>query len=215
MSEERTAWGWGLASVDAAGTTLDVWYPELNLGEAPAESDRPNHNFGTLAHDEADARGIRRVPVFVVSQLDEPISNAADAYLKLHLMSMRMAKPNTLNLDGIFAQLANVVWTNYGPFAVEDFTLRKADVERASTEAALAFASQAGLPAAAPAATVNVFGRLCGADRRAYRRRRPRAPRRLLVFRHHRDARRIRELQCRHARRLHGRRPCFARRGRG
>ena len=158
MSEERTAWGWGLASVDAAGTTLDVWYPELNLGEAPAESDRPNHNFGTLAHDEADARGIRRVPVFVVSQLDEPISNAADAYLKLHLMSMRMAKPNTLNLDGIFAQLANVVWTNYGPFAVEDFTLRKADVERASTEAALAFASQAGLPAAAPAATVNVFG---------------------------------------------------------
>lgn len=44
MSEERTAWGWGLASVDAAGTTLDVWYPELNLGEAPAESDRPNHN---------------------------------------------------------------------------------------------------------------------------------------------------------------------------
>lgn len=115
---------------------LDVWYPELNLGEAPAEADRPNHNFGTLAHDEADARGIRRVPVFVVSQLDEPISNAADAYLKLHLMSMRMAKPNTLNLDGIFAQLANVVWTNYGPFAVEDFTLRKADVERASTEAA-------------------------------------------------------------------------------
>ena len=62
MSEERTAWGWGLASVDAAGTTLDVWYPELNLGEAPAEADRPNHNFGTLAHDEADARGIRRVP---------------------------------------------------------------------------------------------------------------------------------------------------------
>lgn len=158
MSEERTAWGWGLASVDAAGTTLDVWYPELNLGEAPAEADRPNHNFGTLAHDEADARGIRRVPVFVVSQLDKPISNAADAYLKLHLMSMRMAKPNTLNLDGIFAQLANVVWTNYGPFAVEDFTLRKADVERASTEAALAFASQAGLSAAAPAATVNVFG---------------------------------------------------------
>ena len=158
MSEARTAWGWGLASVDAAGTTLDVWYPELTLGEAPAESDRPNHNFGTLAHTEADARGIRRVPVFAVSQLDEPIVNAADAYLKLHLMSMRMAKPNTLNLDGIFAQLANVVWTNYGPFAVEDFTLRKADVERAATDAALAFATQAGLSAAAPAPTVNVFG---------------------------------------------------------
>ena len=160
MSEERTAWGWGLASVDAAGTTLDVWYPELNLGEAPAESDRPNHNFGTLAHDEADARGIRRVPVFVVSQLDEPISNAADAYLKLHLMSMRMAKPNTLNLDGIFAQLANVVWTNYGPFAVEDFNARKLDVEAAATSAARSFAASAGLPAAAPAAAAPAADKL-------------------------------------------------------
>lgn len=45
MSEERTAWGWGLASVDAAGTTLDVWYPELNLGEAPAESGSPEPQF--------------------------------------------------------------------------------------------------------------------------------------------------------------------------
>ena len=90
MSEERTAWGWGLASVDAAGTTLDVWYPELNLGEAPAEADRPNHNFGTLAHDEADARGIRRVPVFDVSQLDEPISNAAEpAEPRRHLRPAR------------------------------------------------------------------------------------------------------------------------------
>ena len=88
MSEERTAWGWGLASVDAAGTTLDVWYPELNLGEAPAEADRPNHNFGTLAHDEADARGIRRVPVFVVSQLDEPIRMKMPRKIKAMVMPM-------------------------------------------------------------------------------------------------------------------------------
>ena len=25
MTEQRTAWGWGLASIDAAGNTLDVW----------------------------------------------------------------------------------------------------------------------------------------------------------------------------------------------
>lgn len=37
MTDQRTAWGWGLASVDAAGNTLDVWYPELKLGEAPEE----------------------------------------------------------------------------------------------------------------------------------------------------------------------------------
>ena len=31
--------------MDAAGNTLDVWYPELKLGEAPEEVARPNHNF--------------------------------------------------------------------------------------------------------------------------------------------------------------------------
>ena len=67
MTEQRTAWGWGLASIDAAGNTLDVWYPELTLGEAPAETSRPNHNFGAIAHDEADARGVRRMPVFTGS----------------------------------------------------------------------------------------------------------------------------------------------------
>ena len=129
MSESRTAWGWGLASVDEAGNTLDVWYPKLTVGEAPAEGSRPNHNFDMMAHMEADARGVRRLPVFTVSQLDEPIADAADAYLRLHLMSMRLAKPNTLNLDGIFGKLATVVWTNYGPFATETFALRKMDVE--------------------------------------------------------------------------------------
>ena len=110
MTEQRTAWGWGLASIDAAGNTLDVWYPELTLGEAPAETSRPNHNFGAIAHDEADARGVRRMPVFTVSKL------------------------NTLNLDGIFAKLNNVVWTNYGPFAVDDFALRKLDVMAATRQ---------------------------------------------------------------------------------
>ena len=128
MTEQRTAWGWGLASIDAAGNTLDVWYPELTLGEAPAETSRPNHNFGAIAHDEADARGVRRMPVFTVSKLDEPIEDAADAYLRLHLLSMRLAKPNTLNLDGIFAKLNNVVWTNYGPFAVDDLLAPHVDV---------------------------------------------------------------------------------------
>ncbi|MBF9709929.1 2,3,4,5-tetrahydropyridine-2,6-dicarboxylate N-succinyltransferase, partial [Bifidobacterium dentium] len=55
MTDQRTAWGWGLASVDAAGNTLDVWYPELKLGEAPEEVSRPNHGFGNLAHEGTDA----------------------------------------------------------------------------------------------------------------------------------------------------------------
>lgn len=46
MTNERTAWGWGLASIDAAGNTLDVWYPQLTLGAAPEGANRPNHEFG-------------------------------------------------------------------------------------------------------------------------------------------------------------------------
>lgn len=136
MTDQRTAWGWGLASVDAAGNTLDVWYPELKLGEALEEVSRPNHGFGDLAHEGTDARGVRRIPVFTISKLDEPIENAADAYLRLHLLSMRLAQPNSLNLDGIFGALNNVVWTNYGPFAVEDFALRRLDVMNVANQAA-------------------------------------------------------------------------------
>ncbi|KAE8128120.1 MULTISPECIES: 2,3,4,5-tetrahydropyridine-2,6-dicarboxylate N-succinyltransferase [Bifidobacterium] len=132
MSDERTAWGWGLASIDESGATLDTWYPELHLGDAPSESARPKHGFDGVSHEDPDARGVKRIPVFTVSQLDGDIVDAADAYLRLHLLSMRLAKPNTLNLDGIFAKLTNVVWTNYGPFAVENFAQRKLDVEAAA-----------------------------------------------------------------------------------
>ncbi|WEV42448.1 2,3,4,5-tetrahydropyridine-2,6-dicarboxylate N-succinyltransferase [Bifidobacterium sp. ESL0682] len=153
MSDERTAWGWGLASIDEAGNTLDVWYPKLEMGTAPDEASRPQHGFGALAHNEADARGVRRVPVFTVSALDFPITDAADAYLRLHLLSMCMVEPNTINLDGIFAKLANVVWTNYGPFAAENFTLRKMDVMNAVAQSGVA---ANGMPA--PHVDVNVLG---------------------------------------------------------
>ncbi|MFR0568908.1 2,3,4,5-tetrahydropyridine-2,6-dicarboxylate N-succinyltransferase [Bifidobacterium apri] len=136
MADQRTAWGWGLASIDAAGATLDVWYPKLALGPAPSPADRPAHGFDALVREQADARGVRRVPVFTVSDLDAAPADAADAYLRLHLLSMRLAKPNTINLDGIFGVLTNVVWTNYGPFAIEDFALRKMDVQAAAANAA-------------------------------------------------------------------------------
>ena len=46
---------------------------------------------------------------------DSPIEDVKDAYLKLHLLSMRLVKPNTINLEGIFSALPNVAWTNHGP----------------------------------------------------------------------------------------------------
>jgi 2,3,4,5-tetrahydropyridine-2-carboxylate N-succinyltransferase len=51
----------------------------------------------------------------VIASLDDPIKDATDAYLRLHLLSHRLVRPNELNLDGIFAGLANVAWTSAGP----------------------------------------------------------------------------------------------------
>ena len=133
MSTARTAWGWGLASQDEQGRTLDVWYPKAEISTPPTPENRPNHDFGDQVHNQPDARGIRRVPVFTVADLDGPIADAADAYLRLHLLSMRLTPPNSMNLDGIFEQVTTVVWTNYGPFAVEDFALRRSQVMAAAS----------------------------------------------------------------------------------
>ncbi len=53
---------------------------------------------------------------------DNAIDGTAAAYLKLHLLSHRLALPNTLNLDGIFGHLPNVVWTNQGAVDPAEFT---------------------------------------------------------------------------------------------
>ncbi|WP_314687091.1 2,3,4,5-tetrahydropyridine-2,6-dicarboxylate N-succinyltransferase [uncultured Bifidobacterium sp.] len=141
MSESlngRRAWGWGLASVDSGGRTLDAWYPDPRIGEAPDPQSHPNPGFGPLVHEEPDARGVRRVPVFTICDLDSPILDAADGYLRLHLLSLRLAEPNTLNLDGIFERLTTVVWTDRGPFAVEDFPLRRRQVIEAESRSGIA-----------------------------------------------------------------------------
>jgi len=46
-------------------------------------------------------------------------ASAADVYLRLHLLSSRLARPRTVNLDGAFALLTTVAWSNLGPIAVD------------------------------------------------------------------------------------------------
>ncbi len=51
----------------------------------------------------------------VIEDLAAAPADTHDAYLRLHLLSHRLAAPNTINLDGIFGALPNVAWTNRGP----------------------------------------------------------------------------------------------------
>jgi 2,3,4,5-tetrahydropyridine-2-carboxylate N-succinyltransferase len=134
-SDDRSAYGFGLATIATAGATvLDVWFPAPALGIA-ADSLRAVENADAalvqLAEDGTDAdRGTEQKVVFVQINLDEAPADTADAYLRLHLLSHRLVRPNTINLDGIFGKLPNVVWTNFGPAAVEGFELTRAKLRK-------------------------------------------------------------------------------------
>ena len=111
-----TASAHGIATVDvASGRTLDVLYPEPVLAREPASvNGLPEQEHGD------DARGVRLVPVLtVIDDLATAPDSTEDAYLRLHLLSHRLVKPHEINLDGIFAVLPNVAWTNLGPVDVE------------------------------------------------------------------------------------------------
>lgn len=127
MISERSAWGFGLATITDDGVTLDTWYPEPALGVAPAEASAPAELEALVGKDEV--RRVRRELVQVGIDLDAPPADASDAYLRLHLLSHRVAEPNTINLDGIFGALANVVWTTQGPCAVDGFEMTRARMQ--------------------------------------------------------------------------------------
>lgn len=133
-STARTAHGFGLATVTADGTVLDVWFPAPALGtgvETLGQAPEAGEELTILAADGDDAdRGTSQKVVFAQIDLDAAPEDTADAYLRLHLLSHRLVAPNSINLDGIFGKLPNVVWTNFGPAAVEGFELTRAKLRR-------------------------------------------------------------------------------------
>ncbi|MGW0184869.1 2,3,4,5-tetrahydropyridine-2,6-dicarboxylate N-succinyltransferase [Streptomyces sp. NPDC003362] len=120
----------GLATIAADGTVLDTWFPapELTAEPGPAGTDRLDADrtaellgeHGVAALGKDDVRGVEIVAVrTVISSLDDKPLDTHDAYLRLHLLSHRLVKPNEQSLDGIFGLLANVAWTSLGPVAVD------------------------------------------------------------------------------------------------
>jgi 2,3,4,5-tetrahydropyridine-2-carboxylate N-succinyltransferase len=126
LVDERKAWGYGLtttmASGEATGRVLDTWFPEPALGRLPNTAAAP-HELSSLTGSQENAadRAVRLDVSVREIDLDEPPVDTVDAYLRLHLLSHRLVQPNGVNLDGIFAVLPNIVWTNVGPCAVEGF----------------------------------------------------------------------------------------------
>lgn len=108
----------GIATVTSTGEVLDVWYPETDLPEL--------HQLEGTDED----RGVSRKVVTTTIDPDTPPADTYDAWLRLHLISQRVFRPHSINLEGIFGLLNNVVWTNFGPCAVAGFPLTRARLAR-------------------------------------------------------------------------------------
>lgn len=126
------AWGHGLASVAADGTILDVFYPNPQLGSAP-KSDAlwvVPKELDAVAGEDA-RRGVNLQVIHTEIELALPVINTADAYLRLHLLSHLLVKPNTINLDGLIPNLPIVAFTNIGAIELSFFEANRVALQRA------------------------------------------------------------------------------------
>jgi 2,3,4,5-tetrahydropyridine-2-carboxylate N-succinyltransferase len=149
------ACGVGTATLTKNGTCLEVWFLGLarNVPGAVAAPIRRHATspvqwlepraMGALG-DDLDAAGAAALAsacrqlaegarhlVCVTLEEDGPIASTPEAYLKLQLLSHRLALPNTLNLERIFAALPNVVWTSAGAIDPADFAAEMLAARRA------------------------------------------------------------------------------------
>jgi len=129
---DSKAWGHGLASIAADGEVLDVWYPHPQLGDAPKTDALwvvPKQLDALVGEDKR-----RNVTVSVVRteiDLALPVTSTADAYLRLHLLSHRIVKPNTINLQGLIPALPIVAFTSAGPVSANQLDELRPGLQRA------------------------------------------------------------------------------------
>ncbi|MFM7047385.1 MAG: 2,3,4,5-tetrahydropyridine-2,6-dicarboxylate N-succinyltransferase [Actinomycetota bacterium] len=109
------AWGVGSASVSSSGVVLDAHFRRLGWGDTT-----PTHERDAAPPRAIDdRRGVEIVPISIEIDTSAAPRDAIDVYLRLHLLSHRLAKPRSLNLDGVFGLLTNVAWTSIGPVALD------------------------------------------------------------------------------------------------
>lgn len=137
--------GIGLATVAADGSILDTWYPapELESHDDSVIADATAHDIASgpaaVADDNSRAasddlrrrlaaaqrddpvRGVRlAVTETRIASLADAPASVPDAYLRLHLLSARLVRPRSINMDGIFGVLPNNAWTSLGPVPPDD-----------------------------------------------------------------------------------------------
>ncbi len=142
MSTTLFSLGFGVGTQNRQGAWLEVFYaqPLIQPSAALVEAIAPVLGYTggnqaisftpTQAAQLAEAlKGVDAAQAALLTRLaeshkkplvatllaeDAQLSSTPEAYLKLHLLSHRLAKPHGLSLAGIFPLLPNVAWTSQG-----------------------------------------------------------------------------------------------------
>lgn len=145
--------GLGVGTQNAKGEWLEIFYaqPLLNPADATAQAvakvlGYTNGNKAISitsaqaadiaqalsdAGDETQAEVARALSdsvkplVATLLETNEGPTSVPEAYLKLHLLSHRLAKPHATVLNGIFGVLPNVAWTNQGAIDLSELPKRQ------------------------------------------------------------------------------------------
>lgn len=153
MSDQIFAFGLGIGTQNKEGNWLEVFYslPSKNVEKSTLDALLESTNYeggnNTLVLDEGDlnrlhmsllkAGNIEQAElasklkastqpiVLCVLATDEAPTNPAEVYLKLQLISHRLATPHSTVLDGMFGLLINTAWTSEGPIDVRELADRQ------------------------------------------------------------------------------------------
>jgi 2,3,4,5-tetrahydropyridine-2-carboxylate N-succinyltransferase len=141
------SFAFGVGTHNSSGQWLEVFYPRplLNPSAAlvtatcqilscskstqsiPLQSDQLQRLATGLRSIDAEQADLcqqlstsKRPRVLMLIANDEKPACVPEVYLKLHLLSHRMVRPHSINLDGMFALLPNVAWTSAGAIAINE-----------------------------------------------------------------------------------------------
>lgn len=137
----------GIGTKNNKGEWLEVYYPQplINPDDALVASIRSviDYDGGNVAIDLNDdtvsqlisaitdgssketltaIQGSLRPMVLTLLESDSKPTSTPEVYLKLHLLSHRLVRPNETNLDDLYGLLPNVAWTEIGAVDLDELT---------------------------------------------------------------------------------------------
>jgi 2,3,4,5-tetrahydropyridine-2-carboxylate N-succinyltransferase len=159
MTNKVHSLGIGIATLNSRQETIEVYYPivqrdpanELVQALTQITQYEGGNNAVTLSseslrmltasayvHADVELSALSRklehtnqriVAMFIEN--DSAPTSVEEVYLKLHLLSHRLCKPHSLNLNGAFGILHNLAWTNEGAIELNDLPMRQLEARLA------------------------------------------------------------------------------------